>query len=236
MQTPHLVREPIVEAVIEVRFPGDARVEFWRGEYQQEIRGEYQKMYVPRVVPAMASTPALMHYRFYNETETRFVAIAPNSLAFGSTQYPGWQAFREEFLKHWSALKDALQPAILTRIGMRFTNAFQAEATDENDSGDILAQVRFENSYLKVLAARPTLHQSVTSFQRGKHQIAVQTLLQEGGAELIIGYDFAVVNAAPDEVERIIEELHKDLEEEFFGSIAEDLAQSLRPTEGGGIE
>jgi uncharacterized protein (TIGR04255 family) len=151
----------------------------------------------------------------YNETETRFVAIAPNSLAFGSTQYPGWQAFREEFLKHWSALKDALQPAILTRIGMRFTNAFQAEATDENDSGDILAQVRFENSYLKVLAARPTLHQSVTSFQRGKHQIAVQTLLQEGGAELIIGYDFAVVNAAPDEVERIIEELHKDLEEEF---------------------
>ncbi len=237
MQTPRLVKEPVIEAVIEARFPGDARVEYWRGQYQQKIRGEYSKMYVPRVAPGTSSAPALLHYRFFNESETHFVAIAPNSLAYGSTQYPGWQAFREEFLRHWNALESELHPTVLTRLGMRFTNSFQSEVTDESaENLDALAQIRFEQGYLKVLQAKPTFHQSVTGFKRGEHQVAVNVLLQEGGAELRIGYDFAVLNVAPGETPSIIDELHTALEAEFFGSIAEDLAQGLKPLEGGKTE
>lgn len=237
MQTPPLVKEPIIEAVIEARFPGDARVEYWRGQYQQKIRGEYSKMYVPRVALSTPSATALLHYRFFNESETHFVAIAPNSLAYGSTQYPGWQAFRQEFLKHWNAVEGELQPTILTRLGMRFTNSFQSEAVGETTENlDALAQIRFEQPYLRVLETKPAFHQSVTSFKRGEHQIVVNVLLQENGAELQIGYDLAVMNVAPNETPRIIDELHTALEAEFFGSIAEDLAQGLKPLEGGRTE
>lgn len=226
----NLVKEPVAEAVVEVRFPGDARIEHWRGQYQQTVRREYPKMYVPRHVPGTTAAPTLQHYRFYNETETRFVAVALNSLAFGTTQYPGWQKFRDEFLKHWEVLKRELQPSILTRIGLSYTNIFRTETDEQTaQSKDALANVRFERQYLKTLEARPTFHQSVTSFQRAKHQMVIQLQLINDDTELQLNFDFSTTNVKPDGVLDVIEELHTALEDEFFGSITEDLGQALKP-------
>jgi len=212
--------------VIEVRFHGDARIEHWRGQYQQIIRDKYPLMFVPKIVPGEAL--ALMHYRFYSENKTQFLAIALNSLAFGLNQYPGWGAFRDEFLNHWEVLHRDLQPAMLTRVGVRFTNLFRADESD--DQSNALTQINFEKSYLKPLQERPVVHQGATSFQRGEYRISVQVVLPEDSQEVQVDYDAAAANVDPAQVREVTEQLHRLIEDEFFGSITSDLAESLRPT------
>ncbi len=66
MQEIEVIPVPLAEAVIEVRFPGDADVERVRGSFQRTIREEFPDLRVPRVVPG--ESIATMPYVFAKTT------------------------------------------------------------------------------------------------------------------------------------------------------------------------
>ena len=82
---------PLTEAIIEVRFPGDARIDHFRGEFQQKVRNEFPLLLAPTL--ESNESPALLHYRFSNEAQTRSVDLALHSLMYSSKEYPGWETF-----------------------------------------------------------------------------------------------------------------------------------------------
>ncbi len=150
------IRVPLHEAVIEARFAGDARIDSWRGDFQQLIRGKYPLLLVPAVNPG--DFPALLHYQFSNETQTARVSLSLNSLAFSSLEYPGWEQFRQEFIGHLQLLQRNITPNHLTRLGVRFINHFDQDLTQS-------FRQNLPKHYLAPLKLNPEFHLSIIKVQ-----------------------------------------------------------------------
>jgi uncharacterized protein (TIGR04255 family) len=211
---------PLAEATAEIRFPGDARVEAWRGELQQQVRKDFPLLFVPFAKEGEA--PALQHYRFQCEDSSMTLSLAVNSLAFSTRVYPGWAAFRARILGYWSLLNGAISPRRLTRIGLRYKNLFLGDLKRDLTGGD--------RRYLAVLRDRPIFHRAVTVLDCGECQLIVNVgLPEETEAPIEIDLDAFVRDVHPDALELAIEQLHETLESEFLAIISNTLASELHP-------
>lgn len=221
-----LIRVPLVEATIQVRFPGDARIDATRGDFQQAIVDEFPLLYVPEV--SVGESPALMPYRFQNQDRTRTLALAINSFAYLSMQYPGWETFRTEFMNYWAELVTRAQPRELGRIGMRFINRFDGELLEHlalDAAPEYLAPLRqAECNFLR----------SATNYVDGDLELLVNVHRPQNEDVLVLDYDASTHNASPEELEATLEALHDRIEAEFLRALDDEYVKTLSGSNAGG--
>ena len=211
---------PLSEAIIEVRFPGDARIDQFRGEFQQRIRGTFPLLLAPTL--EQNDSLALLHYRFSNETQTRSVDLALHSLMYSSKEYPGWETFSEEFLEFWNILNRKLTPPILTRVAIRFENQFDQAWRNHLNLVNL-------PTYLMPVRNTPSYHRSITQLAKGDHSLIINLLMQESEemSSLSLDYDAFTNNVSIEKLEEALSTLHQSIEFEFLSAVTPDLAKSL---------
>jgi len=206
-----LLPVPLIEAIIEVRFPGDARIEAIRGEYQQGIAAEFPLLFVPKL--QLGDVPALLPYRFENEGRTRSVALSLHSLAYSTKQYPGWEVFLAEWSRLWSELTAKVGVKRLTRIGMRYVNRFDGTLRQKLSFGA-------PPPYLVVpLQDERATHRSTTEYVSDASSLLVN--VEQAGADgtLKLDFDCYVQDMAAEDLKAQLELLHSRIEGEFLHAI-----------------
>lgn len=122
-------RDPLRVAVAQIRFPvtfslRDAAV---LAEFQKSIP-DYPKATEPTTrtdleIPGGPRLALTQHApaRFADAAERWLISLAPDSLSIETTEYPGWEAFRERVESVLRAAADFL-PTELSRVGLRYVN------------------------------------------------------------------------------------------------------------------
>lgn len=111
---------PLVEVVFEIRFPGEPAVECRRHEFYDAVRGEYPEVIVPQI--QTGGTPALQPYRFGRLDRSAGIMLAIDKFAYSARKYPGYEEFKEEFLKLASKFDKLFHLSNLKRTGWRYIN------------------------------------------------------------------------------------------------------------------
>ena len=211
---------PLAEAVIEVRFPGDAAVERIRGAFQGMIREQFPDLLVPR---AVAGEPvASMPYVFARKDRSQAVLLSVNLLGYVVQSYPGWVRFRDAFLEHWQRLADLAPIARASRVAVRFVNRFDGQLVDvvrHSDPPPFLAPLRLD-------AAR---HEASTRFRTERGHAAHVQVLQEV-TDNALALDFDVALEGLDDIEALsgaLDQLHADVEDLFIASVEPRFAVAL---------
>lgn len=214
-----IVAVPLVEASIEVRFPGDARVEARRGEFQRAVRADCPKLFVPKLQQGLA--PALSPHVYRNDGGTRTIALAINLLAYSSQDYPGWKAFVERYLGYWSMLEAWVEPERLTRVGLRYVNRFDAALREHLRDPEIPA-------FLRPLGDGVVRHLGATTRVVGDHELDIKVNFDAtGDAELTIDFDAHAEDIEPEKLEATLKTLHASVERSLASTLDEDHAKIL---------
>ena len=209
---------PLLEAALEIRFPGDARIEALRGDFQSRIREDFPFLFVPKVNPG--DSPALLPYRFQNGQATRIVGLALNSFSYWSYEYPGWESFLQEALDMWSFIAESISPETLTRVGLRYTNQFDSELKEH-------LNLESPPFYMVPLRNEVETHRSLTQFTTEDCSFVVSVLRLADKDELLLDYDVFVEEATPSKLSETLDTLHHKLEEEFKKCISSNLQNAL---------
>ncbi len=129
---------PLVEVICQFRFPTILRIrEGYLSDFQDMIRKDYPgyseqepSFGVPPQAPKeltaiigqmnMPMPPGLITHRFSTKDTKRFISLRDESMALAETKYERWESFRREIVKAESALKSVYEPALYTRLGLRY--------------------------------------------------------------------------------------------------------------------
>jgi uncharacterized protein (TIGR04255 family) len=216
-----LIKTPLAEATIEVRFRGDARIDAWRGEFQAAIQDKYPILSVPNL--SEGDAPALKPYRFENEARTAAVGLAINSYFHTAREYPGWRRFSANALESWQIVNEAIAPALLSRVGIRYINQFSGELLGEVDKS-------FEAPFLRPLKDQPRAHQGATLRGDEDSGLVIRVDYDRDEMRLTIDVDVFEKDVAPDDLHEKVMGLHDILEEQFFSVLEPAYAAKLKAT------
>lgn len=120
MPLQHLENAPLVEAVFELRFPGEPAVSSGLDRYYDTIRGDFPQVFVPNAQPGVA--PALQPWEFKNNKACRWVSISINSFAVHVRDYENYQDLRSLALPLAERFCEQFRISDLTRVGARYIN------------------------------------------------------------------------------------------------------------------
>lgn len=174
-----IIGVPLVEASIEVRFPGDARIEALRGDFQQAVRQECPHLLVPKYREGEA--PALAPHVYRSDGGKRTIALAIHMLAYSTQDYPGWQAFLGRYLRYWSLLEAWIAPKESTRVGLRYVNRLDGETRRHLRHSD-------PPPFLVPLREPVARHHGTSTISAEGHELDV-TVHYDGEEELTIDFD-----------------------------------------------
>lgn len=215
---PAIVQVPLVEAVVEVRFPGDAAVEGIRGNFQQVIQQEFPELLVPNAQAGEAL--ALKPYLFTNDRQTRRVGLALNRFMYSSMEYPGWRVFLDKVLALWNHLNDLVSIAQLTRVGVRFVNSFEV---------DTLGATLDPNKvpYLAYLTTHAPKFRLDAVFEKQEGHLLIQTALSPETTTLHLALDAFTTGSRAARLRETLDALHTMLEREFLLGLNPQYADQL---------
>lgn len=111
---------PLIEAVFEIRFPGEPAVECRRDELFEIVRNEFPRILVPKVAPDQFI--ALQPYHFQSADEKRSLLTALNRFAYSTKAYFGFTSFSAEALKYMRVFCERFRIGKLNRTGLRYVN------------------------------------------------------------------------------------------------------------------
>jgi uncharacterized protein (TIGR04255 family) len=111
---------PLVEVVFEIRFPEEPIVECRRHEFYNAVRGDYPKVIVPQI--QAGGFPALEPYRFEKLDGSAGIMLAIDKFAHYARKYPGYEKFKEGFLKLAEKFEGLFHLSSLKRTGWRYIN------------------------------------------------------------------------------------------------------------------
>ncbi len=214
-----IIQVPLVEASIEVRFPGDARIEARRGEFQQAVRDECPQLLVPKLREGEA--PALAPHVYRGDGGKRTVALAINMLAYSTQDYPGWRAFVERYLRYWSMLAGWTEPEELTRVGLRYINRFDA---------DLQRRLRRSDppGFLWPLQRSVARHHGRSTINLDGHEVDVTVHYEaEGDEGLTIDIDAHADGVDAKELEGTLTMLHSAVEGVLVSAVDMEFATGL---------
>jgi len=217
---PVVVSVPLTEAVIDVRFPGDASIDGVRGAFQREIGEDLPNLRVPKAKDGEAL--ALMPYLFTDERLLSSVGLSLNQLFYSTREYPGWEGFRERFMRYWRTLAGLADLDRLTRVGMRYTNTFEEDAL-----GELLEPERIP--YLQELVNCASSFALRAVLDRGDAQLLVDAKYE--GGHLILAYDAFMIERSASTLHTDLEILHSHVEQEFLSGLVHEIAERLKGQE-----
>ena len=113
-------RAPLVATVFQLRFGGEIAVEQARPLIQDAVRKELPLLFVPKATPGVA--PALQGYSFKAEDDREGVDVALNSFTYVTTQYPGFESFKDQSLRFLNIFLELVPVHRPNRLGLRYVN------------------------------------------------------------------------------------------------------------------
>lgn len=120
MPLEHLPNAPLIEAIMEIRFPAEPAVFSRMDEYYDQIRNDYPQVFVPNPNPTVAQ--ALLPWQFKNPSAQRFVSVSINSFSFHVLDYKDYKDFRMSALPLADAFCQLYRIRELIRVGTRYVN------------------------------------------------------------------------------------------------------------------
>jgi len=212
-----IVEVPLVEATVEIRFPGDARIDRFRGDFQSLNREIYPNLFVPKAVEGEA--PALQHYRFSNENQTSSALLALNSLVVSTKEYPGWHLFKERVLKLWGQVNKEIRPEIITRLGVRVLNMF---------SGIDSYMVRSEKRprFLLPLGENPKEYSFIVVLKR-EPNLRIGVTKSDDDPAFEVDLDAFFLSREPSTLSEDLDRLHEAVENEFLSILEPEFRSRL---------
>lgn len=111
----------LAEVVFEVRFSGIPAIECQRHLLYEKVRDTYPVIFVPQVKDG--DFPALKAQNYANnEDRSASILHAINSFGYSSKVYPGFKAFKKEFLRVFNIFRHLFRVEKLNRVGWRYIN------------------------------------------------------------------------------------------------------------------
>lgn len=111
---------PLVEAIFEVRFPGEPAIECHRDLYFDKIRSRFPQVFVPNVEHGVPMALQPYHFRSADNAET--VMISLNRFAFSTKKYMGFAKFSQQVIKLANSFFEMYSIEKLNRTGLRYIN------------------------------------------------------------------------------------------------------------------
>ncbi len=134
-------KAPLRQVICQLRFPPILRIESTApADFQDRIRATFpllerqvQQMNLVEGVPAefaqlLVNAPTGTSYIFRTEDQSHTLTLAPDWLAFSTTKYTRWEAFRALLDPPLNALIEIYKPTFFSRIGLRYQNSIQRSA------------------------------------------------------------------------------------------------------------
>lgn len=220
---------PLVEAVFEIRFPGEPAIECHRDEFFELIRSEYGTVFVPKIKSGQA--PALELYHFKSEDGMKSVMTSINRFAFSTKKYEGFARFKAEALKLIRLFSQKFKIEKLHRTGLRYMNV--VPFIREKDSVPLF-------NYLKVLVKLPPAFPGefkyldlafVSQTTGGSITTRIEPLLakDETSEAILLDFDFAKEKDLHiRDIEKYIDESHRHTKEMFEQLITDSYRKYLK--------
>jgi len=120
MALDHLQNSPLVQATLEITFPGEPAVLTRIDEYYQSIREEYSALWVPNAQIGVA--PALQPWEFKSQSGKRSVGISVNTFSFRVEDYVDYLSFRQSALPLAQRFCDQFGIQKMNRLAARYVN------------------------------------------------------------------------------------------------------------------
>lgn len=147
MSLEHLKNSPLVEAALEIRFPGEPAIQSHLDEFFQFIREKYPVLWVPNAEYGVA--PALQPWEFRDVKSQRTVAASINSFIFRVRDYVDYMDFRTNAVLLARRFSEIFNIEKTTHFGLRYVNNIAVLRLPEEP-------LRIEN-YLNLKVSMPTV-------------------------------------------------------------------------------
>lgn len=220
---------PLVEAVFEIRFPGEPAVECRRDEFFDLIRSKYPHVFVPKI--QSGQSPPLELYHFRSDDQKHTVMTAINRFAFSSKKYEGFELFKKETLRLLEVFSKKFKIGKLSRTGLRYTNVIPF--VREKDNFPL-------SSYLNVDINLPPAFPKqfehldlrfVAKLSSGSITTHIQPLKAQDGNEegILLDFDFAKDKGLHiKKVEHYLNESHEQTKEMFEQIITDSYLKYIK--------
>lgn len=220
---------PLVEAVFEIRFPGEPRVECNRDIFYEKIRENFPKVLVPSI-PA-GGFAALEPYRFETKDQKSGIMVALNKFAYYVRAYPGYAQFSKDSIELVNEFANIYRILKLSRTGLRYINIIPFS----RESGLIPL-----NRFLRIKLQLPEVFQDnfenlslvfITKTPGGAITTKIESIVAADRSHEVILLDFDYAkekDLAVDSIEQYLEESHAHTKRVFEELITDEYRGYLR--------
>jgi uncharacterized protein (TIGR04255 family) len=142
-------RNPLAEVTAQLRFPPILKIESETpAQFQDQIRDCYPRyqqlrpasqlpaglpLQMQNLIQSMGSAAGPIQHVFETQDQKFVVTLSRESLAFKTTSYTRWEAFRERLGILRDILEQTYRPAYYSRIGLRYVNIIRRSVLDLNN-------------------------------------------------------------------------------------------------------
>ena len=142
-------KNPLKEVISQFRFPTILRIrEGQLAGFHDMIRTDYPiyseqepSFAVPPDIPKelvtmfeqMGVPPGLVTHKFSTKDSRRFISLRDDFMALAETKYERWESFGEGIMKAEAALKKVYEPALYSRVGLRYRDIISRRSLNLTD-------------------------------------------------------------------------------------------------------
>jgi uncharacterized protein (TIGR04255 family) len=174
--------------------------------------------------------PPRQRTRFKHATRPLLLQLGENVFTVNLLpKYPGWDTMREDVLKAWKQAQETLQPAKVTRIGLRYINRIERESQEDRPANWLKP-----TDYIPpgVLTSEPGFLSRVEARLDNENRIIVTLGFQPEGhhGAIVLDIDRIVEKELPPDVDALggeMNRLHEDVWYAFNSAKGEKLERLL---------
>lgn len=243
---------PLVETVFELRFPPILKIDTETPDKFQdmirhrfpgyEVKNEIQQQIVGNVNQNQFSAETRLSsnivHVFSSDDKRNVVKLSRNNIFYSTTNYLGWERFKEESVFVMQHFANIYQTSQFSRIGLRYINVIDRTKLGLDVSTPWEALVK--NYYLGLLA-NPTESKNIESYElvtglkfgaKTAINLRVTLLVNLNSQETCLGLDNDCFLPEGDEdFQATIESLHRYCEHYFLDAITKELRSAMKPLE-----
>ncbi|HPV39725.1 MAG TPA: TIGR04255 family protein [Spirochaetota bacterium] len=220
---------PLVEAVFEVRFPGEPVVENRRDIFFEKIRDEYPNIHVPPIQPG--SFPALEAYQYHNSDSSIIVMTALNRFSVSTKRYSGFSSFKNVILGLSKEFDNCYKLKKVNRIGLRYINIIPFIRED-----DIVPMNKFFNLSFNLPSSMSKEYSNLnlvltSKLEAGLITIKIASMLSDNRKDeaLLLDFDFAKEHELRfSDIEKHLEEGHLVTKKIFEELITDEYREYIK--------
>jgi uncharacterized protein (TIGR04255 family) len=238
---PRFPNPTIQEALCEIHFclrPGLEWDASFFGKFYRQVESDFPDfepappagLQVQLTSGQIGFLPPQSRVRYKHATRQLVLQLGENMLTINTlAKYEGWAQMKADILQAWTWAQEALVPAAITRLGLRYINLIPRQSAEEK-VGDWLAP----NDYVatSVLGSNGGFLSRVEAYETPTKRIVVTLAEAQSDAHRPIVVDMDCINENADgnslDLQLSLEELHETVWTVFLGFMTPRLHQLLQ--------